>query len=460
MSMKVEAPQAGRADDPHIEHAPIEQAPPSRAVRPRMPKWLTGVLALTILVGGIAAAVILVKTKKDPPKKPTTAIAPLVEVVEVSSGTRQVSMQLQGEVSPSAQVVVMPEVTGKVVWQSDQLVPGGKLEEGEPILRIDPSDYALNLRQQQSQLAANRLQLDLEEGRARVATEEWELFQEERKKSGLPASKVNGKALATREPHVESAKVAMQSAKSSIQRAALQLDRTTIKAPFNAIVRTESVDRGQVVSPGMQLATLVGTDTYWVRVSIPMDQLAYVQFPEGETPGSRVKVWTDAGQGRIEREGRVIRLLSDLDPVGRLARILVEVDHPLDRKAPEKEPTDTDDEASDQSKASHLPLLLGSFVKVEVEGVEVSGLTEIPRKALQENNNVYILDEDGKLHITKVEVVWGDREVVLVTGDVKSGDRLITSVLNTAVEGMALRAIDDAADAVEEDAPAPTEKED
>lgn len=439
MSMKVEAPQPVDHDD----QVHIDPAPPSRTVRPRMPKWLTGVLSLAILVGGFAFAIILVKTKKDPPKKPTAAIAPLVEVVEVSSGTRQVSMQLQGEVTPSSQVVVMPEVTGKVVWQSEQLVPGGTVAKGEPILRIDPSDYALNLRQQQSQLAANKLQLELEEGRKRVATEEWELFQEERKKAGLPETGKEGKALAMREPHLESAKVAVQSARSGIQRAALQLDRTNIKAPFNAIVRTESIDEGQVVSPGMQLATLVGTDTYWVRVSIPMGQLAYVKFPEGDEPGSKARVWNDTGNGRIEREGEVIRLLSDLDPVGRLARILVEVEDPLLRKPAEAAP---DDKAGDdgQLPTSHLPLLLGSFVKVEVEGVQVSGLAEIPRKALQENNNVYVLTDEGKLRITQVEIVWGDRDVVLVTGAIKSGDRLITSTLSTAVEGMSLRAIGDA----------------
>jgi len=444
MSMKVEAPEAGHVD--HTEPAPIEPAPPSRAVRPRMPKWLTGVLALAILVGGVAVAVILVKTKKEPPKKPTTAIAPLVEVIEISSGTRKVSMQLQGEVTPSAQVVIMPEVTGKVVWQSDQLVPGGQLTKGEPILRIDPSDYALNLRQQQSQLAANELQLELERGRKRVATEEWELFQEERKKAGLPQTRQDGKALATREPHVDSAKVAVQAARSGIQRAALQLDRTNIEAPFNAVVRTESVDEGQVVSPGMQLATLVGTDTYWVRVSVPLDQLAYVQFPDGDEPGSKARVWTDTGSGRIERHGEVIRLLSDLDTVGRLARILVEVEDPLLRKKADAPPAEPDDEAS-KLPMSHLPLLLGSYVKVEIDGVEVSGLTEIPRKALQENNKVYVLTDEGKLRIAQVSVVWGDREVVLVTGDIDTGARLITSTLPTAVEGMSLRAMGEATDA-------------
>ncbi|MEM1032292.1 MAG: HlyD family efflux transporter periplasmic adaptor subunit [Myxococcota bacterium] len=451
MSMKADVPplegaanvprelQGVHGDDRPTPTAPVAPAPPSRVVQPRLPKWLTGALALAILIGGVAAAVLFVKTKKSPPKKPPVAVVPLVEVVTVSTGTRPVSMQLQGEVMPSAQVVVMPEVTGKVVWQSEQLVPGGTLEAGDPLVRIDASDYALNLRQQQSQLAANRLQLELEEGRKRVATEEWELFQEERRKAGLPATGSPGKALATREPHLESAKVAVKSAQSGIQRAALQLDRTTIKAPFNAIVRAESVDRGQVVSPGMQLATLVGTDTYWVRVSIPLDQLTYVRFPRDGEAGSNARVSTNTGNGRTERDGRVVRLLSDLDPVGRLARILVEVDDPLG--APASRKADDEDAAAAATSGGTLPLLLGSYVTVEIEGVEVSGLAEVPRIALQEEDRVYALTADDTLRIVDVDIVWGDRDHVLVRGDLEDGDRLVTSTLPTAVEGMTLRAI-------------------
>ncbi|HHH31778.1 MAG TPA: HlyD family efflux transporter periplasmic adaptor subunit [Polyangiaceae bacterium] len=408
-----------------------------------MPRWLTALIAIGILLVSVAFAVIMVKTKPKPQKSEDKALAPLVEVAPISVGTKPIRMQLHGEVTPARSIVLMPEVGGRVMWQSPELVPGGMVKKGEPLVRLDARDYALAVQQQQAQLSSQKVNLQLEQSRKTVAEREWELFNKERREAGLPpldAKEGDDERLALREPQRRSAEIAVKSAHSALARAQLQLAKTTITAPFNAFVRSESVDVGQLVSPGFQLATLVGTDAFWVQISVPIDKLAYIRFPDGDQPGSKAKVFMETGNGHVERDGEVIRLLGDLDPVGRLARILVEIPDPF---LLEGEPVelgakiDGGDETA--PRKVELPLLLGSFVRAEIAGVELQGVAEIPRLALRENDRIFVLDAEDKLDIRPIDVVWGDDDTVVIDGKVKNGERLILTALAAPVQGMKLR---------------------
>jgi multidrug efflux pump subunit AcrA (membrane-fusion protein) len=424
-------------------------------------RWVSALISLVILGGGIGAAVLMVKTKAKPTKSDETVVAPLVEVISASVGNTPVSVELNGEVMPARRVVVMPEVGGRVMWQSPELVPGGILKKGTPLVRLDGRDYALAVKQQQAQLASQKLNLRVEKGRKTVAQREWELFNQERREAGLPAledenpekagtdakdgddAKDDAGRLALRDPQVQSAKVAVKSAESSLARSRLALGKTTLSAPFNAFVQAENVDEGQLVSPGYQLATLVGTDAFWVQVSVPVDKLSFIQLPRGKEPGSKATIFMDTGSGAVSREGRVIRLLGDLDPIGRLARVLIEVTDPFMLG---DAPIATGAKEGDEPQA-RIPLLLGSYVRVRLEGVELQGVAEIPRLALQDGERLYILKPDNRLEIRKVTVVWSDRDRVVINGNMKNGERLIVTNLSVPVEGMTLRVADEAAPA-------------
>ena len=88
-------------------------------------------------------------------------------------------------------------------------------------------------------------------------------------------------------------------------------------------VREEVIDIGQLISPQSRLASLVGSDAFWVQVSLPYADLRRIAIPDvNATEGSRVLIRQDLGGETIERQGRVIRLQYDLEPMGRMARVL------------------------------------------------------------------------------------------------------------------------------------------
>jgi len=89
---------------------------------------------------------------------------------------------------------------------------------------------------------------------------------------------------------------------------------------------------------------------------------------------------------------------------------------------------------------SRLPLLVGAYVHVEIQGRSDQDLIEIPRIALREGQQVWVLDGDDHLEIRDVHIAWRREESVLLSDGLSTGDRLITSRLSPAVQGMELRA--------------------
>jgi len=324
-----------------------------------------------------------------------------------------------GTVVAAQEVTLQPRVSGEVIKLSPEFVPGGRFKAGEFILQIDPKDYELTVEKTRSQVAQAQYELKMEQGAQEIARHEWELLGVEE------TATEQDRELALRKPHLIKANAALEAANAAVREAKLDLERTTIIAPFNAIVTTESVDVGAQVTQQTQLGTLVGTDEYWVRAAVPVDQLGWIRFPGrdgkgGSTAAIRQQLATDLHN---EWTGRVVRLMGDLEPEGRMARVLISVRDPLR--------LGSGDEAG-------LPLLIGSYVSVAIEGREVKDVIPLPRTALRDGDSVWLMNDGNKLEIANVSVVWRDRDTVWVRDGIEPGQRLVVSDLPAPVEGMGL----------------------
>lgn len=374
------------------------------------------VLPLFILMLGIGVFALQMLTRPQPSRIATETKPTAVEVVTVARAARPTQVRTAGTVIPAQEVRLGAEVTGKVVAIHPELVPGGRASAGETLLRIDPRQYRLAVKQLDVSLERARFELEVEKGRSRVAAREWKLV-------GVADSTIEGKALALREPHLKAAQAGLHGAESALARAKLDLARTRVTAPFNAFVKEESVDVGQLVTVGGGVATLVGTDAFWVRASVSLADLALVEIREGGGDGSPARISQAVGEGPpIVRHGRVIRLLKDLDPKGRMARLLVEVRDPL---------------ATDAARP--LPLLLGAFVSVEIAGRTFDGAVALPRLGLRQGDRAWVMNTERELEIRKLRVAWRGPDAVMVTSGLSPGERVVVSRIAAPVEGMALR---------------------
>ena len=372
-----------------------------------MRKIFIALVSIILILGAVAAARILIATAPKAERKRPPKTAPLVETRRLSATNEIVEIQLTGTVVPAEEISLRPRISGEVTELGPNFIDGGLLEKGETIVALDAIDYELALTNAQSKLETARFDYKQELGRQDVARREWELLKS-------PDASELEKELALRKPHLAAKKAALAAAESAVEQAELNMARTRISAPFNALVLERSVNLGSQASLQTQLAALAGTDAYWIEVSIPVDRIGWVAIP-----GSRVKVASVSG---TVREGHVIKMLGDLEPKGRMARLLVEVRDPLCLR-PEN-----------QGKTA---LILGEFVRATVFGRQLENIYSIPRSALHEDRYIWIA-KDGKLDVRPVDILWRDTEKVIFRDGVQDGVQLVLTDINAPVNGMDL----------------------
>jgi RND family efflux transporter MFP subunit len=363
---------------------------------------------IPVVVLGIGAAVMLRLMSKPASAKVTRpeATPTPVEVMTTRSGDRPTVVRAQGTVVPAKQITLQAEVSGRIRKVSKRLRPGGQFRAGQLMVRIDDRDYRLAVEQRKADVDRASLTVEVQHGRKVVAERDFRLAR-------VKVSDPRRRALMLRDPQMRKAESDLKAARAGLELARIQASRTRITAPFNLMVQSRSVDVGQVVRPGQTLATLVGTDAFWVKASVPAAELAQIHVP-----GAVAKISQDVGGRRLVREARVIQLLGEVEPTGLMARLLLEVRRPLSR--------------------GELPLLLGSFVNIEISGRPINGVHQLPRSALRDGDTVWTVGRDGKLAINEVQVVRRQRDTVLVRGGLQDGARVVTSRLATPVAGMRL----------------------
>jgi len=386
------------------------------ALKPASRNIMRLVICLLLIAAGIVGARFLIATKPKVNRRPPERMAPLVRTAVLQPENYTFSIPAMGTVIPSRETGLEVPVSGEVIYVHSEFTEGGMFAQGTKILQVDPKDYELAVQQKRRALADAEYSLKLEQGHQDVARQEWSL---------LYGDKVVNKGesdLALRKPHLEKVQAEIAAAKAELEQAEINLNRTTLTAPFNALVLKSYVELGSQVSSQKRLADLVGTDTYWVQVSLPVDRLRWVQVPNGDQgAGSEVDIFYRADNVKT---GRVARLLPDLSKEGRMARLLIEVADPLDLQAKdEKQPM----------------LLIGEFVRVSIEGEELHNVYRVPRSALRNDREVWIVDEESKLAIRPVKTIWRDQDTVVVQDGFKPGEALVISDIPAPVAGMDLR---------------------
>ena len=291
---------------------------------------------------------------------------------------------------------------------------GQRFRKGEVIAQIEQTEYRLAVAGERSRVEQARLNLTIEKERELDAQREWELL----------GNEGDAPELASRKPQLRLAELGVEAAEAGLERAELALARTVLKAPFDCIVRTEQLELGQVVGGG-PVATLQGTQQFQVRVSVPTLHLPNLHVPgiTGET-GSKADVrFSVSDTVTLHKNGYVLGLESELDPQARTINLLIAIDDPMD--------------------GDGLPLLIGSYVDVELDGQSVMNTVRIPSTALREGAYVLVADTENKLARKDVKVGWFDQSDVVLVDGLKTGDRIVTTSMSYPIYGASLELLQD-----------------
>lgn len=360
---------------------------------------------LVVIAGGALVARQLLLQREAPPKEaPPPRVLP-VDVVTLERKDHPASLQVFGTVRPLRTLVLRPTVGGPILSIHPELLEGGLIAAGETLLQVDPRDYALAVEVAEAGLVAAQAELDIELGNAAVAQREWKLLE------GSIEVTEAGRRLALREPYLARRRSDLQSARTRLAQAELDLERATIKTPFDALVLAESVEVGGQAVAGAELARIVDRSTFAVEVSVPAERLALL-----DRGGAPARVLLPDG----ELAGEVARTLGEVEAEGRMTRLQVTIEDPIG--------ADGDTPAA----------LLGAYVEVLLPCRPIKGSFSVPRAALREGDTVWVADAEDRLRVQQVEVVMRRPEDVLVVAGLEDGARVITSAIAVPLPGLRL----------------------
>jgi RND family efflux transporter MFP subunit len=379
------------------------------------------ILPILVLVFSVGGAIGMSVFSPQPEENENTVEALPVLTAPAVRDSVALRVSSQGEVRPRTSVVLASEVAGRIAYVSDALLPGGSFQQGDVLVRIDPTEFSLRVTQAGATVAQARTALAQAQSEARTS-------QQDIAELGIQ----NASDLALGRPQVAEAEARLASAEASLAEARLNLARTELRAPFAGRVRTRTVDKGAYINPGMALAEIFASDTIEIPVALTDRDLASLNLGIGfvanrENPGPLVHLSALIAETERNWTGRITRTDSSIDTETRVLFAYVEVEDPYGA-------------ASDNG----VPLAVGLFVNAEIEGLMIPNSVVIPRTALRGDDQVFVAGADETLEIRSVTVASSDRQRAVLTAGLSPGEMVITSPVRDAGNGMKIKAVEQA----------------
>lgn len=306
----------------------------------------------------------------------------------------------QGSVSPKRAIDLVAQVHGSVMWVAAEIDDGAFFKSGAPLIQIDRQDYEAARSTAEARVAAAKRALAEEQGRARQAKREWR---------DLGSEKAN--QLFLRTPQLAQAESELDAAEADLRLAGINLDRTTISAPFDGRISKLHVDVGQYVTAGTPVASIYDTSAAEVRIPLTDRQLAILQLPLGRASneGPEVRISARVAGQDHQWSGSITRTDASVDTQSRMYYAIAEVKNPF----------------GSDTEAVEVPLMPGLFVTAEIAGRKLDGVLKLPRAALVRREMIYVLDGENRVQARDVEVLKKSENTVWLRSDVEEGALIV-----------------------------------
>ena len=383
-------------------------------------------IPIGIMVGCILFAALLLRTPTVVDEVAPEIIAVSVRVTQVRADSVRLYVESQGKVQASRVASLSAPVAGPVEWISSAMEAGGFVAQGETLLRLQSSDY--EIAKARSNAAMQQAQAE-----AIFASNELERLGELADKRLASDAQLQG---AKRTADVNAARLA--DAQASFRQAELDLERTNIRAPFDAIIQSRDVELGQYVSRAQSVAVLLGADEVEVRVPLAIRQLEFLDVPLGMRGELADELAPDVtlkgfyGGEEYSWSGKLVRTEAVIDANSNTVQTIIRVRQP-DTGAPFT--------GASSSKNAQIPLPIGLYVKASIEGKLVHDLISLPRSVIRNNNQVLVVDAENKMYYRDIEIYRLEEDRVLISGGLLPGEFICTSPIQAVVNGMSVQPI-------------------
>ena len=371
-----------------------------------------GYAQLVLILAAIGVALYFAQAPSRVERDPISDVAleqakPTVKTIKPTAGEHALTVDVTGGVTLMGKARVTSEVAGRVAWISPTFRNGGSITANEPFIRIDPTEYELEV--EAAEVAVRHAEARLGAARARAEEKERAFVRDN------PDAEVPGRIRGAH--RIAKAEAALASAQAALKLAALRLERTNISLPYDGRVIKTDLEIGEfvgppdIVGPDAGLGSVYRTDALQVRAPIQQDDLAHLAPAIGRSATVRTSSATYAAT--------VVRTSAIIAPKTRMATLFL-------------------DFADGEARAS-LPLP-GTFAEVSIAGPVHDNAFVLPEAAVRDRGGVWIVDGGALKAVQPRALGYADGGLVVEAFDV--GDGVVVGTLPGAREGLAVEVSD------------------
>ncbi|UGA56555.1 efflux RND transporter periplasmic adaptor subunit [Vibrio sp. VB16] len=301
-----------------------------------------------------------------------TANAPSVVVLEVEADTYKALVKGYGEASAHYAITYSSEVSGRVESLMPKFATGQLVKQGEVLATLENTSYLQAVAAANSNLAQAELDLLEEQRTGEQARLEW-------KRSGMTGEP--NSPLVLRKPQLAAQQAVVENAKISLRKAQQDLEKTIIRAPFNALIVERYIQPGSYAQVGTSVAELYSTDR--VEIDIPLSMKQWQTLPKltnkdlsnQDQPPWPVTLYSADGENSWQ--GYVTRVEQHVDVTSRQRSLIIAVDKPFEQD---------------------IGLFPGTFVQAYIEGAVLDNTWELPASAISQQGDLWYLTENNQLN--------------------------------------------------------------
>jgi RND family efflux transporter MFP subunit len=364
------------------------------------------ILPFIIILISVAGYWGVLQLKEPPAEKEIIDNTPLVTVKVMKPSDIDLDVGSYGVVKSQFETDLVAQVSGEIRYLSKKFVRGGFVKKGEVLAKIDANDYQAALIDAQAGIASAEAALVFEKANANVAKEQW------RKIKGSKPT-----ALSLRKPQVAQEEARLLASQAGLKRAKRNLERTIIRAPYDALIHTRLISLGSYVSIGTPLGKILSTDIAELRLPVADSEMQYL-----DNNGDKASVILDATISGKKQQwtGIVVRNEGVIDARSHMNYLVVQVKDPYQLKSRTAE-----------------KLRFGTYVTALISGKKIPEISIVPRHLIT-NSQVAIVNDQDLLHFQSVKIVRVLDGKAYINEGLSDGMKVITSALDYPIEGMPL----------------------
>jgi multidrug efflux pump subunit AcrA (membrane-fusion protein) len=369
---------------------------------------------IIILIIGVAGMKMLGSTKKQAAKREAVQEVRKVETQLLIHGDVQIKIEGNGTIEAQKTVDIVSEAQGIVIYAKNDLKSGTYVKKGEVICKIDQRQAE---NQFQSQYAEFMRVLVSFLAFANIESEElyskWSNYYNE-----IDINKPIQDLPETTDQREKNQAISnnLYTQYFAVKNSEIALSKYTIVAPFDGYITSGGIVKDSYINYGQKLVRL--QDVTHIEISVPLllEDAKWIDFTENP----KVKVFWGNDPNNWA-SGRIYRKENQLNPNSQSINVFVSL----------------------ENKSLNQNLFPGNYVDVIIDGVTIPNLATIPRNIVNNDNQIYFVDDSSKLGRARVNVVLMQGDFALIEKSLNDSLKIVTSILQKPLVGMPIEDIND-----------------